>query len=132
MWIAIAYARVQTGYRINHEVNIDRHTRSTKIINKTQKRPANSGICRETKARKAYLENQRRGGYDGSHRLTTILAESPPVSGTAARYASISSSRSWAVSFFLVKRAGPFLVFFLFVGTALGLVATSEGATEAF
>src|SRR5882757_586283 len=62
----------------------------------------------------------------------TILLGSPPIWGTAARYASISSSRSWTVIFFLVKRAGPFLVFFLFVGTAFGLVTTSAGAAGVF
>jgi hypothetical protein len=62
----------------------------------------------------------------------TILLGSPPIWGTAARYASISSSRSWTVGLFLVKRAGPFFVFFLLVGTALGLVATSAGAAGAF
>lgn len=49
-----------------------------------------------------------------------------------ARYASISASRSWAVTLFFVKRAGPFRVFFLFVGTAFGLVTTSAGGAGAF
>ena len=35
------------------------------------------------------------------------------------------------MTLFFVKRAGPFLVFFLFVGTAFGLVATSTGAAGA-
>ena len=83
-------------------------------------------------ARKTLLENQEREGYDEPGQVTTILLESPPVWGTAARYASISSSRSWTVTFFLVKRAGPFFVFFLFVGTAFGLVTTSTGAAGAF
>ena len=36
------------------------------------------------------------------------------------------------MGFFLVKRAGPFFVFFLLVGTAFGLVTASAGAAGAF